>query len=1360
MEEEILRRIAGASETLVERRATLPEREPADPEMLDHWAAAFAAGDRAALRRRLAWDGLEEEDALRALAPGGAARVPPPWTELLRRAMETAALLADSAPDDAEAREVPFGALLLPFLRASRPAPADVLAPPARSALERHLLGELSRVALPALMPLFSAFREERGGAAPGDALYRSFVSGFLGARLEPLLELYPVLGRLLCRVAGDGAAAADELARRLATDRAALASSFGAVLPVVAIGPGLSDRHHGGRTVALLTFANGVRLVYKPRSVAMEAAFAELLAEAAALGAPVPRGARVLAREGYGFMEAVTAEPLADGGEAETWSRRAGGLLCVAWLAGQKDLHMENLVAAREGPVVVDAEMAFQPARTSPAAAGALAGARAVLESSFASTGLLGALEAGPDGRLRDVGGISGTGGEAGGLREVVRDPNSDAMRLSEEPFRVAAHPNLPLYEGRRLRPRERTESLVSGFREAYRILSDGRERVAGRLAGLASHPVRILFRPSAQYARLLSVLLAPRYLEDGARRSLAMEVLHRPWRAEPERPLLWPLVAEERSALENLDLPHFTVPAGARTIRTASGEELPGILVASGLEAARARLERMGPEDLERQTEILRGMLSGGEEAPAEETVASGSPGPAAVTRSDGELIAAAGRIAAELLATALPGPGGARTWLAAGHLSGAEESARGASYYLYGGAAGIAVFLSAAARMTGRAELAEAARGAVVPLAAVLDAPELAQMVATEGIGGVAGLPSVALALAAAGRLAGDPFAVPLAAKAAALVTPEAVARDRVLDVEGGAAGAALALLALYEVTGDADLLSRAALCGDRLLETKTETAPGVWGWPDADGLLQAGFAHGSAGIALALGRLGAATERDDFLEGARAARRHAGELFDTERGSWPALARDGGAVRRIAMNGWCHGAPGIALSRLGLLEAGLADEELLGELAGALATTAEGGLLGLDHLCCGNAARIEALVAASERLGEPALRERAREIASAMLARAEAEGRFRFRRTAAENAAPHPGFFRGLAGIGMALLRVAAPEALPSLALLSALPYRAGADEAEEGERIARLDAGPAAAFSEMTFPAYRHLLSLRPVSLGREIGDPRVVTPLAVGALRAGRPVGLALAGMREGDATAEAFSLYVAPESRGEGLGTRLLEALERELAAEGMKGVHAVYMTGQPGQAALERVLEKSGWEPPVPRMLTARFSLEGARRTEWYGRYPLTEGYTVFPWAELTAEERAALKTSQEERAWIKPDLVPWKHDHYGFEPVSSLGVRLHGELVGWVINHALSPTLVRFTCSFIRRDLGRRGKLVPVFSESIRRLSERTAYQECTMTVPLLHSGMAGFLRRWCAPFCSFVAETRGTGKRLGP
>jgi GNAT superfamily N-acetyltransferase len=291
------------------------------------------------------------------------------------------------------------------------------------------------------------------------------------------------------------------------------------------------------------------------------------------------------------------------------------------------------------------------------------------------------------------------------------------------------------------------------------------------------------------------------------------------------------------------------------------------------------------------------------------------------------------------------------------------------------------------------------------------------------------------------------------------------------------------------------------------------------------------------------------------------------------------------------------------------------------------------------------------------------------------------------------------------------------------------------------------------------FLGMTFPAYRHFLDLEMVRRHPQVPNTPLVMPVALGARVGGEPVALAIAEIREGQtANGEVLSLFVAPDFRGRGLGTALLDSMGAYLSRMGVEKVVGVYMTGQPGQQALERVLEKAGWSKPEIRQLTLRFTLEQARRTGWYGKYPLEPGYTVFPWKDLSETEREALRESQRATGWIKPDLEPWKHDAEGFEPVSSLGIRLNGELVGWIINHALDARVVRFTCSFIRKDLGRRGKIVPVYSEAIRRLSETTDFVECTLTAPVRHRGMSTFVLRRCAPVASFLGETRGTFKLL--
>ena len=84
-----------------------------------------------------------------------------------------------------------------------------------------------------------------------------------------------------------------------------------------------------------------------------------------------------------------------------------------------------------------------------------------------------------------------------------------------------------------------------------------------------------------------------------------------------------------------------------------------------------------------------------------------------------------------------------------------------------------------------------------------------------------------------------------------------------------------------------------------------------------------------------------------------------------------------------------------------------------------------------------------------------------------------------------------------------------------------------------------------------------------------------------------------------------------------------------------------------------------------------------------------------------------------------------------------------MSSVGLRYRGEVVGWVINHQIDPRTVRFTCSFMRKDLSRRARIVPLYSEALRRLSE-AGCEFCTFITPTVYAGMVEFIRRHGSPY----------------
>ena len=66
-------------------------------------------------------------------------------------------------------------------------------------------------------------------------------------------------------------------------------------------------------------------------------------------------------------------------------------------------------------------------------------------------------------------------------------------------------------------------------------------------------------------------------------------------------------------------------------------------------------------------------------------------------------------------------------------------------------------------------------------------------------------------------------------------------------------------------------------------------------------------------------------------------------------------------------------------------------------------------------------------------------------------------------------------------------------------------------------------------------------------------------------------------------------------------------------------------------------------------------------------------------------------------------------------------------------------------------------MRDDLSRRGRILPLYTESILRVSQ-AGIGECSLVTPLEYAHMAEFLKRRCASAVHFFAETRASAKLL--
>jgi type 2 lantibiotic biosynthesis protein LanM len=830
------------------------------------------------------------------------------------------------------------------------------------------------------------------------------------------------------------------ELLTRLDADWTAIAAHFAHGADpglLTSVTPGLSDPHGGRRRVAALGFESGLRLVYKPRDLALDRTFNECLTWTAAHGLPAaPRPLAVLEREGYGWVEFAGHESLASHEHAREYYRQSGSLLCLAHVLRGNDLHMENLVATGRGPVLVDIEPLLQPVTTLRAReleAAAPSDDHDSQESCLA-TGLLSMFEIGPDGQVFDVGGLRGDGTGALPLPRLVwKNLRTPDLHFTRETQFAATVKNRVSVRGIAQVAEDYADEIVAGFSDTYTWLLDHREellRADGPLAAFARCRTRVIPRPTNQYAMLVTVLATPRYQRDGALRSGALDILLRPFSGASSRPGVWPALVAERRAIEALDVPYFWVPCDAVDVHAGRDPIVHDYFARSGLRAVADGIAQLSEQDRSRQAQILARALAESPRSRLTSTFVTSVPDPESSEPLSALFIDAAIWLGSEIQRRAVPSPSGP-TWPASQLVSRPPTLC---PHTLYDGTVGVSLFFAALYRVTGRAQWADFCRETLEPIGQSVARGDPATWTAS-GIGVGDGLGSMVYGLTLIGSWLGDRRVLGYAGQLAATLAAR-IDRDTCDDVLSGAAGGVLALLALNRVCPDPALLAWADACAARLVARQVAVDDGST-WPVADGRRLVGFAHGAAGIAYALDRLFQESGTASVGEAAASGFRFVRGQYLPRQGDWPvADTPDDRSAGGTPLAAWCHGAPGVALADT-LAPGRSRTAPVAPEIESALARSARWLPRRSDYLCCGTLGRSDVLLAVGRHLDRPSTVAAALALGERVTERARAAGHFRLGPSAFEYRVFDPGFFRGLSGIGYVLLRLAAPARLPSV-----------------------------------------------------------------------------------------------------------------------------------------------------------------------------------------------------------------------------------------------------------------------------------------------------------------------------------
>ncbi len=855
------------------------------------------------------------------------------------------------------------------------------------------------------------------------------------------LLQEYPVLARQLVITLNRWASFSLEFLQHLCSDWKAICSTFtaednpGLLIQIDSSG----DTHRGGRTVLIAKFNSGFKVVYKPRSLAVDIHFQQLLVWLNQRGNhPSFRILKILNQGTYGWVEFVAPHGCTTPEEVRRFYERQGAYLALLYGIKANDFHNENLIAAGEHPILIDLESLFVPDIDSRDIKKSNQLAINKIFGSVLRVGLLpqriwsNAEYEGID--------MSGLGGEEGQLTpnhvQYLSEIGTDKMRVERKQMNMPRSQNRPTLNGAKVNVLDYTEAITQGFVSIYQLLLQYRNELLSEnspLACFAEDEVRFLLRHTRTYSLLLNESYHPDCLRNALERDRFFDHL---WGGIEHQPYLTKVIGTERDDLWQGDIPMFTTRPNSRAIWSNSNLQIADFFEEPSMTSVQSRLEQLSDADLKQQLWIIRASLTTLVMVGKEAKWSSYSLTESQISSSHDKLVSAAEAVGTRLEEIAFRGEKDA-SWIGLTLINEKYWTPNPLNIDLYEGLPGIVLFLAYLGTLTKKKHYTQLAKAALTTIQYHLEDNKSS----ITSIGGFAGWGGIIYTLTQLGVLWDEPE---LLTKAESVVNllPPLISKDKQLDIISGAAGCIGSLISLYRCKPSQHTLAVAIQCGDHLITQAQKMDPGIgWVLKDMGKKPLSGFSHGSAGIAWALLELATLTSEERFQTTALAAITYERSLFCPALGNWFDIRKFSTSIvldkedQHTCMVAWCHGAPGIGLARLRCLPY-FDDSEIRSEINTALKTTLAHGFGSNHSLCHGDLGNLELLLQASQTLDDPQWEVQVDRLGAIILESIDKHGWLCGVPLEVET----PGLMTGLAGIGYELLRLAEPERVPSVLVL--------------------------------------------------------------------------------------------------------------------------------------------------------------------------------------------------------------------------------------------------------------------------------------------------------------------------------
>ncbi|UJS29015.1 type 2 lantipeptide synthetase LanM (plasmid) [Macrococcoides canis] len=362
-------------------------------------------------------------------------------------------------------------------------------------------------------------------------------------------------------------------------------------------------DSHNNGRSVAILFFKQG-KLVYKPKNLYIVKEITNFLKKFTydfeLIDLYFPKG---IYENEFCFEEYISYNPCNNEEEIERFYKRYGYLVAFSYIFGVTDLHLENLVAKGEYPVIIDLETIFQN--------------EVILENKYVFNKMMTDLELdsvkgscllprainfGKEDTV-DLGALNGKS-------KKLKDKFLTPVGINTEDFHYEkigegtspSGNNIPKdIEGNNIDYSNYYHHIINGFIEFISIILNNKKYLLNYLDNLNDYKIRILLKGTERYASMIRISNHPNYNQKMKyRERLLMNIWAYPY--EDKRPI----ISEIKDLLYN-DIPFFETTIKSTHIQDSNGKVYESYFEESGLSRVKQRIEHLDKSVIDSQVDII---------------------------------------------------------------------------------------------------------------------------------------------------------------------------------------------------------------------------------------------------------------------------------------------------------------------------------------------------------------------------------------------------------------------------------------------------------------------------------------------------------------------------------------------------------------------------------------------------------------------------------------------------------------------------------------------------------------------------------------------------------------------------------